>query len=229
MVQLNLLPDVKLEFIKTQRIKRLVLSVSFIVIAASIGAFVLMFSFVKGAQGRHITNLNKDTESLISDINDRPGVNEILTIQNQLNVVSQKHAEKPATSRILPFIAQMLPAGAKIKQVTVNFDEGSMTISGNTANINDINKFVDTIKFAQYKSGESIVGRSFSEVVLQSYSAGKDGGESDFAVGLKFDTAIFDNKQEISIVVPGIVSTRSDTEKPNIEFTPDNSSQEGAN
>jgi hypothetical protein len=50
MVEFNLLPDVKMEYLRTKRFEHLVITASFIVGAASLAVFVLLFLFVDVAQ-----------------------------------------------------------------------------------------------------------------------------------------------------------------------------------
>lgn len=217
MVQLNLLPDVKLEYIKTKRTKRLVILGSLVVIVVSIGLFTAMFSYVKIAQKQHMKHLDNDIDSGISTIQNTPEIDKILTVQNQLTVINGQHDQKAAVTRALPYIAQLLPAGSKVNQFDVDITGQTMSLTGITPDIVNTNKLVDTLKFAQYKTKSGLNGSPFSDVVLTSYGA-ESGKESSFAISMKFDPVIFKNTEEVSITVPGIVSTRSSTEKPNIQF-----------
>lgn len=225
MVQLNLLPDVKLEYIKTKRTKRLVLSLSFLVIAVSVSFFIFMLIFVDGIQKKHMSNLDKDIDEKVTTIQNTPEVDKILTIQNQLAVINGKHDEKPTATRLLPYLAQVLPNGSKLTELKADFKTNTITITGNTTDINAINKFVDTLKFAEYTIKPDAKGKPFSQVVLSSYTT--DPGKAEFTVTAKFDPVIFDNANEVTLVIPGIVSTRSSTEKPNIQFDQKSQSLEG--
>ncbi len=217
MIQLNLLPDVKLKYIKTKRTKRTVIGISLIVIVASVALFIFMFSFVNVAQRGHIARLEEDINLSITEVQNTKGLNEILTVQNQLNIVSEKHKEKPAADRILPYLSQFLPEKSKIATISTDFTVNSISFIGNTTSIGDTTKLVDSLKFAKYKTKSGAEGSPFISVVLSSYTA--DVGNSDFSINLVFDPIIFNNTEEITIEVPGIVSTRSSTEKPQIEFT----------
>lgn len=221
MVQLNLLPDVKLQYIKAKHTKRFVVLVSSLVIVVSLSLLIIMLGFVYGVQKKHSNDLEHDIEKGIATIKSTPEIDKILTIQNQLQVVNTKHEEKPAAIRVLPYIAQMLPAGAKLTQLSTDFTGGTMNISGTTASINDTNKLVDTLKFAEYRTkkddpNQEQTGKAFSEVVVVSYGADKT--TSTFSINMKFDPILFKNTETVELSVPSIVSTRSNTEKPNIEF-----------
>lgn len=223
MVQLNLLPDVKLEYIKTKKTKRMVIGVSLMIIGASVGLFILMFSFVNFAQKSHISKIDKDTEKYVNEIKGTSGVNEVLTIQNQLAVLDPKHQEKPATERILPYLEQV-KAGASLTTINVNFQDNTMQIAGKTSNLDLVNKIVDSMKFATYipkseagsENSEDLKVSPYTDVVLESYSVDEETGQASFEISLKFDPKIFNNTEEVVITIPNTESTRSNTEKPKI-------------
>jgi hypothetical protein len=232
MIQLNLLPDVKLEYIKTKKTKRMVVGVSLIVIGASVGLFILMFSFVNFAQKNHISKIDKDTEKYVNEIKNTEGVNEVLTIQNQLLVLDPKHQEKPATERILPYLEQV-KSGAQLTTITVNFEDNTMQISGKTSNLDLVNKIVDTMKFATYvpkseagsENSEATKVSPYTDVVLESYAIDDETKEASFEISLKFDPKIFSNTEEVVISIPNTESTRSNTEKPKLDENGDNNGQ----
>ena len=221
MVQLNLLPDVKINYIKTKRTKRMVIGISLVLAAASIGLFVMMFSFVNIAQKGHISRLDKDTDAAISKIQNTQGVNEILTIQNQLTTVDTKHTEKPSAQRILPYLAQFMPQPEyRVTSVSVDFASSTMTISGLSPDLVATNKVIDSFKFAKYKTANSVEGAPFSEIVLSSFSSEKNSdGKTPFSTTMKFDPIIFKNTEEVNILIPNQETTRSYTEKPNLQFS----------
>jgi ABC-type lipoprotein release transport system permease subunit len=81
MIQLNLLPDVKIEYLRTNRNKRLVIGISLIVIVASIGILLLLASIVYGFQKKNLSDLNKDIATYNKQLKDTPELDKVLTIQ----------------------------------------------------------------------------------------------------------------------------------------------------
>ena len=63
MVQFNLLPDVKLEYLKTQKTKRTVLLGVISVTALAVFIFILLFLIVNVFQKQHLANLDKNIET----------------------------------------------------------------------------------------------------------------------------------------------------------------------
>ena len=225
MIQLNLLPDVKLNYIKAKRTKRLVLLSSFAVIAFSIGLFAIMYSAVNIAQKRHLSNLNKDIQKYRTQLETTKDVSKILTVQNQLNNVGTLHTQKPVTTRVYPYMSQLVPANAGVSQITVDFTQGTINLSGTADSLATVNKFVDTLKFTDYKAvmkaedgtiTETKEGKAFSAVVLGGFSKEED--QATFQVSFSFDPVIFDSNYEVALVVPNIISTRSNVEKPEALF-----------
>jgi Tfp pilus assembly protein PilN len=235
MIQLNLLPDVKLDYIKARRNKRTVMLFASLVIVVSIGLFIMMLTFV-GAQRLHLSNLDKDIDSGVAEIQNTPEIDKVLTVQNQLSVLNAQHDQKPAVTRVLPYFAQLLPPGASITTLNVDLVGNAIGLSGKAANINDINKVVDTLKFAEYRTKSGQSGKPFSDIVLGGSGIGDENSDSgvsvsgatqQFTVSMKFDPILFNNLEEVEITVPGMISTRSSTEKPNISFDKQQTETEG--
>lgn len=216
MIQFNLLPDVKLEYVKKQRSKRLVMMGSFAVTGICVLIMVLLFMIVNVFQKQHISNLDEDIDQSIADLERIPDLDKVLTIQNQLDSLKGLHETKPAVQRLYTYLIQLTPTDAKISQVTVNFDEQKMTLEGSATSLQVINKFVDTIKFTKYQYGD-IDEKAFSEVVLSSYGISQDttaNNRTTYTIDFTYNPDIFDNTLEVVLSVPAGISTRSITEKP---------------
>lgn len=213
MVQFNLLPSVKLEYIKAVRTKRMVSTVAFIASAVALAILVLLFVNVNFVQKQHINNLTNDIDEKTAELEAIPDIDKVLTVQNQLTTLTALHEDKPATERVLPFISKVTPQAASIAQSDIDFTENTMSLSGKADSLVTVNKFVDTLKFTKYKvNNEGNEKEAFSEVVMSSFSVNNDG--ATFQIDFKFDPEIFNNTVQVELVVPNIISTRSQTEKP---------------
>ena len=160
MVQLNLLPDVKMQYIKARRRKRLILGVSFITSGFFLVVFILLFVYVRIAQPKHMNDLSKDISAKTSELQSKPDINKILTVQNQLNTLPGLHDQKAISSRLFDYVQQLTPADATISNINIDFLEHQVTIEGNADEIRVINKFADTLKFTGYKVNEEGVDTS---------------------------------------------------------------------
>jgi len=217
MVQFNLLPSVKLEYIKATRTKRMVTSIAVIASLAALAVMALLFVNVNFVQQRHIANLTDDINQKVSELEEIPDIDKVLTVQNQLSVLTKLHEQKPAAQRVLPFLSKVTPQAASISQSTVSFTDNTIVIKGTADNLATVNKFVDTLKFTKFKVGQDGQEQpAFLEVVLTSFSINSQ--QATYQVDFKFDPTIFDNTKEVELVVPSIISTRSQTQKPSDLF-----------
>ena len=73
MIQLNLLPDIKLEFIKAQRSRRLVFGVAFLSTAVAVGLLILLLG-IGALQKKHINDLSRDITANSSELAKQPQI-----------------------------------------------------------------------------------------------------------------------------------------------------------
>lgn len=213
MIQFNLLPDVKQQYIKAKRQKHTVIVVSLLMAASSLFIFTMLFLTVNIFQKAHLRNLDDDIQASTKTLNGVPDLNKVLTIQNQLSSLPGLHDKKPVTSRLFGYMSQITPANVTIGNLSLNYAEETITITGQADSLSTVNKFVDTIKFTSYKIGEEDQQeKPFSEVVLGTFA--RDETEATYTINFKFKAAIFDSSNDAKLVIPKIISTRSETEKP---------------
>lgn len=212
MIQLNLLPDIKLDYIKTKRTKRTLTLVASLVAGVSLSLLILLFVVVNVLQKQHINNLTADIKTDSETLQNTPDLNKILTIQNQLRSLPELHNAKPETSRLFGYLKQLVPNDVKISQLDVDYATSTMIFTGTAKDIEGINTFVDTLKFTTYRVGTEEAKKAFPEVVLSSFS--RNEGTSNYQITVKYDPVIFDNTKEVDFIVPKTVTTRSQTEKP---------------
>lgn len=227
MIQFNLLPDVKLQFIKTRYRKRIVIAASVLVSGLFLVIFIALLLFVRVQQKLEIKSIDDDITKSEKALRAIPDLDKILTIQNQLASLPGLHDKKVITSRLFDYITQFTPAQATMSSVTADFEANKITIIGNADNLVTVNKFVDTLKFTTYKTAEDQPreGKAFSAVVLTNYSVGGAAGAAQgvsYGIDFTFDPVLFTNitaakdstVPALTLVVPAITSTRSTTEKP---------------
>jgi Tfp pilus assembly protein PilN len=217
MTQLNLLPDVKLEYLRSTRQKRLVVGISLLVAAASLAIVLLLALIAFGIQKKNLSDLNGDIELYTSQLKNTPELEKVLTIQNQLNALPGLHEQKPVVSRLFGYLTQVTPNAASISKIEVNYDEQLMSINGTARTLDVANTFIDTLKFTTFTSNEDSdnsgsAPKAFSEVVMSEFTRNSSG--ANYKITLKFDAAIFDDANTVKLSVPNIVSTRSATERP---------------
>jgi Tfp pilus assembly protein PilN len=226
MLEFNLLPDVKLNYLRTKRLEHLVIFVSFIVGAASIAVFILLFLFVDVAQKVSLDNLTTQINTDSSKLSSNKNLNQMLTVQNQLQSLPSIENQSPTTSRLFGFITQLTPVNATISDLTISFTPtNTVTITGGADSLTTVNTFVDTLKYATYNnSTDNTTGTSaFNTVVLSSFnysnsasSGGDAASPAQYTISFNFDPTLFDAADNISLVVPSETTTRSIINQPTL-------------
>lgn len=213
MIQFNLLPDVKLEYVKAQRTKRLVMSFAVIATVSSFVLFLLLFIAVHGVQKKGMGDLDSDIKKYSNELKAIPDLDKILTIQNQVGSLDGLHDNKVVASRIFGLVQQTTPADVTISDYGIDFTADTMTISGGAPSLDKVNTYVDTLKFATFTKDGASDAKAFSNVVLSQF--GRSDVGTTYSVTLSYDPALFSSEQEIRLVIPrGTVTTRSVVEQP---------------
>lgn len=225
MIQLNLLPDLKKDFIKAQKNKGLVISVSILVTLGTIGLSVLLFVYVTFVQQIQVNLLTDGIKEKASSLAKIPDVNKYLTIQNQLVSIGSLHDTKGVYSRLLSFFNVLNPSPPNNINLTgaqlVTIDKTVM-FNGTTASFESLNVFVDTLKNAQvsYKvsgEGEAIKESMFEQVFVQNSGLGRLNDQTvvSFTIRAVYRESVFDARNtDIAAEVPNITTTPSATQAP---------------
>ncbi len=211
MIQFNLLPDIKIEFMRTKRLKRIVIIVAIASSAVALLILLGMFS-LNSAQRKHLGNLDKDITKTQSELEAIPDLDKILTVQKQLNTLPALYEGRPAAKRLPDYLRTTTPPDVNLSAITLDFTASTMSLAGKANSLPEINQYVDILKFTSFTvKGSDVRTTAFTNVVLGSYGTGE---EPDFSITLSFAPQLFDEKQEITLFTPEGVTTRSQLELP---------------
>lgn len=211
--QLNLLPDVKLEYIKAQRARRLVVTISVLLTAAALVLVFLLLS-VDGLQKKHLSDLSDDITSETKTLQNEPQINKILTVQNQLDSLTSLHASKPAAPKLFDYLNQVTPVNVNITDFTTDFTQHTATITGTSGSLTNVNQYIDTLKYTKFTvSGSSGSLPAFNNVVLSSFSLNTSsqspGQAANYTINFAYDPTIFDITKNVKLSVPSTTTTRA--------------------
>jgi hypothetical protein len=226
MIQLNLLPDLKKEFIKAQKVKALVITVAIFTTLGAIGISALLFvyvTFIQQFQVKLATDDISRREQELKGIND---IDKYLTIQNQLASLPDLHAGKGIQSRLFDFLSALNPSppnNVKLSELQVLTSDKAIVFTGTSNTYETFNIFVDTLKHAQitYKAGgqgDPITENMFDQVLVQSADLSRSSGTAvvGFIVRTIYRDQVFDARNtDMSVKVPSITTTQSVTQSPN--------------
>jgi hypothetical protein len=226
MIQFNLLPDVKIEYVKAMRVKRMVIGAAAILTASTFAIFLLLAIVAYGVQKATVSNLDNKIETKSKELRDTKDLDKILTIQNQLNQLPGLHDKKVVATRAFGFLQQLTPVGITVSDYTVDFAASTMTITGESPALDRVNVFADTLKYAQYTDGKTTATtKPFSKVVLAQF--GRTTEATTYTITLSFVPDIFKNNAEYALIIPKGPTTNSITGQPASLFKASSSTGQG--
>jgi Tfp pilus assembly protein PilN len=207
MIQFNLLPDIKIQYLKARRQKHLVMLGSTAVIVFSVALIAILLSIVFGLQKKNIADLSRDITNKSGELQSTKSLNRMLTVQNQLTSLPALHDSKPVVSRFYTFVEELIPTSASVSRVNVDFQKNSVQFTGAADSLATINSITDAMKLATYaaKDTPKVSKPAFSAVVLSSFS--RDDKSASYTIDAQFDPALFSEKADVTLSVP-IVTTR---------------------
>jgi len=172
MISLNLLPDVKKDLLRVRRERNLVVSISVVVVGASIGVLLLLSGTlgVLVATKALMENGIKNDEQMIKQAQKKKQLDKYITIQNQLKQIGKLKSDQQVYSRLMDYLTQLNPAApnnVQISSATIEAPAGSsgstsssssssasadgitMTIEGKTTNFSALDVYKNTLSKAQ--------------------------------------------------------------------------------
>lgn len=214
-VQFNLLPEVKLDYLKAERSKRTVFAVAIIVSAIAFAIFLIMFVAVDVVQKKQLSNADNTASTTTQQLKNMTALAQIVTVQNQLQTLSTLHHNKHAVARLFSYITQTTPTDVKIGSLSLDFSTNSLGIDGTASDQTAVNTFIDTLKFTTYKIGSQ--GNSlnaFPSVQESSFSIATN--SVNYSLQIQFDPQLFSNNLPSvpQLSVPSLTTTRSALDDP---------------
>jgi hypothetical protein len=215
-VQFNLLPDVKLHYVKAQRIRNLVMTIALLIGGISLAIFLLTLFTADVVQKKQLSDANGQIASATNQLKQVPDLQKVLTVQNQLTTLSGLHKNKHVSSRIFTYLPQITPTNVKISNLSADFSTNTLLITGSANTQHSVNTFIDTLKFTTFKVGDQgNANKAFTSVVESSFSVAS--GNASYSLTLHFDPQLFSNNltQAPQLTVPQLTTTRSALDDPN--------------
>lgn len=111
MIEINLIPDVKLELLKARRQRRNIISMSILVAIVAGGAVALLVFYVFVIQTVAMGFTDRSIKSEFSKLSEVEDLSKILTIQDQLGKVSSLEEQKTRSSRLFDMLETIIPSG----------------------------------------------------------------------------------------------------------------------
>jgi hypothetical protein cdiviTM7_02674 len=193
MIEVNLIPDVKREYLHAQRVRNTVISVSMLVAAAAAGA-VIVLGLALGSLQFASGQADNSIKSKYKELSDKPDINDLLTIQNQLTQIDMISSNRGVNSRIfdtLSAVNPQAPNNVTMSTVRYNASEKTITIEGSTAGgfnaVDALKKTILNTKLKYTKDSESAETQLSSSVRITNTAYAEDsGGEKKLTFTLTF-------------------------------------------
>ena len=152
MLHLNLLPDVKKEFLHAQRQRNTVITICLLVSAGFVAALIIL-GVIIGGQTWQKSNVSKEIKSNSQDILGTRELSEYLTIQNQLSQLESLNDSQIIYSRLFDYLRQLNPAAPNNVElytikVTSDGDGSTIVMEGMIRNFAALDVFKTTLQNA---------------------------------------------------------------------------------
>lgn len=137
MIEINLVPDVKQELIKAQRIRSTVITSSILIGIISVAVVAVLAIYIIGVQtvrGVFLDNNIKTSNEKLLSIKD---LSKTLTIQNQLTKITKLNDSKKIDSRVFDMLAAIIPPkpnDIQISDLTIDSTTNTVTVNGQASN-----------------------------------------------------------------------------------------------
>ena len=197
MIQINLLPDVKREYLRSQQMKHMFVVGSVLITFLALSALILLFAYVQVVQPRHRANLQKDVDSGVTELKNKTDAIKIVTVQGVLEQIPALQDKKLITSNLFGYLGEFTPRDVSYSEVKLDLAANTMTLSGQTTSLERANVLANNLKSAKfaYKQKDSAATiQPFTSVVFASLGKAEkaDSGKNvSFEITLSLNPIMF--------------------------------------
>lgn len=165
--EINLVPDIKNEFIKTLKFRNFVFFLCLVVASGSL-IITLIFLSISGGQQGFITAKQNTLKNLEQKINEYTDLSDFLTIRDQLGNIASITENKAMLSRTFNVLAAIIPTGAdyiNISELSVNLSSDAPTFTFDAQanagsepfiDYNVLDSFKKSMQYMRYDYGEYV-------------------------------------------------------------------------
>jgi hypothetical protein len=211
MIEINLVPDVKQELIKAQRVRTGVISMSILIcliaagIVVALALWVFALQTVRGALADNNIKTQSDKLAAVQDVSNT------LTIQNQLSKLPGLHDSKSIDSRIFDILSTINPPDPNTIAITnLQLDASAKTVSieGQAKNgypaLEVFKKTIDATKFEYTQGGQKQSVALASQMSDSDRSYGEDASGARvlrFSLSFTYPDLLFSRTAENAQIV----------------------------
>lgn len=231
MIEINLIPDVKRELLRAQRVRRTAISIAMFVGFSAIGV-VAILGVVLGLQAIRESVARSNVKTEYSKLQAVDNINDVLTIQNQLSSIKSYNDKKTMDSRLFDILSAINPSApnnVRFSSVRLDPNASTITLEGSATNgyaaTETLRKMILNTK-VESGTGDSVQSVALTDMVTISQSnfgQSTDGGQVlQFTMNFTYPEGMLDNTlKSVRIVTPTAKTdvTDSRTRVPDSLFT----------
>ncbi len=231
MIRLNLLPDIKREYLKARRTEAKAISFSILLGLMAIIGVIMIGVYVYVVQQVQTGLLTDSIKNNTKTLEAEKDVDKYLTLQSQLANIDTLHQAKTNYSRLLDILPRLNPAAPNnvdITEITIDSTTSVISLSGNANDYTGLITYRDTIrntKLTYITKGQKDQNTEdmFPVVTIgqSSISKGSDGvSKLPFKITATFNKNAFaTNSTNVNVVVPNKDTTPSRVGSPDSTAT----------
>lgn len=155
MIQVNLIPDLKLQVIQARALRFRVILISIFLSLFFVAMTILLALYTYGAQTLQNNNLDSQITSEVDKFNSVADISKLLTIQNQLQAIPITHTTKNITSRVFDILPPVITSSGGLSYISsqdIDLKTNSIKITGYTSNYATFESFLKALQscYIQY-------------------------------------------------------------------------------
>ena len=165
--EINLVPDIKNEFIKTLKFRNFVFFLCIVIASGSLIVTLIFLSIAGGQQG-FITAKQNTLKALEQKINEYSDLSDFLTIRDQLGNIASITENKVMLSRTFNVLSALIPTGAdyiNISELSVNLSGEAPTFTFDAQANAGTEPFIDYNVLDSFKKSMSYMRYDYGEYV----------------------------------------------------------------
>lgn len=214
MIEINLIPDIKQELIRSQKTRSSVVAFSILISIIAVSAVALLSIYIFVFQSIRGSLADSDIKKQSTQLSNVKDLSKTLTIQNQLTKIASLNSNKNISSRIFDVLNKIIPPSpnnVQISNLSVDSDLGTVTIEGQAANSYEaLEVFKKTISGAKLnytgEDGDKNSVSLASDVASSNTSYGEDASGSKvlrFTLVFNYASELFaPSSKDVSISIP---------------------------
>jgi Tfp pilus assembly protein PilN len=198
MIQINLLPEVKQLYLRSQQTKHTVIVTAILVSIVTLILLILMFVYVQFIQSMHRDNLQKDIDSSVHQLKRKKNAVKIVTVQGALEQLPEIQNKKVLASSLFEYLKSFTPRDVGYDTVTLDVVNNSLTLQGGANSTEKANILANNLKSAKFsftKENETqVVNTPINNILFNDLSKAEQsqqGRAVTFNIVFTFDPLLF--------------------------------------